>query len=69
MVGGEIDFIEPDDKGKYRHEKFVILKEEVLELEELIKKVCAEILNLEFWDKKCEEKDCEWCGLRELMKK
>lgn len=67
MVGGDIDFIEPDEKGRYKKEGFVVMKEEISELEELIKKVAGEILNLEFWDKTCEEEDCEFCGLRAMM--
>lgn len=67
MVGGDIDFIEPDEKGRYKKEGFMVMKEEIAELEELIKKVAGEILNLEFWDKTCEEKDCEFCALRAMM--
>lgn len=36
---------------------------EVQKLEEQIKKVANEIYNLEFWDKKCGKKDCEFCNL------
>lgn len=67
MVGGDIDFIEPDEKGRYKKEGFIVMKEEIVELEELIKKVASEILNLEFWDKTCEEKECEFCALRAMM--
>lgn len=67
MVGGDIDFIEPDEKGRYKKEGFIIQKEEITELEELLKKVSSEILNLEFWDKTCSEKDCKFCALRVMM--
>lgn len=67
MVGGDIDFIEPDEKGRYKKEGFVVMKDEVAELGELIKRSASEILNLEFWDKTCEEKDCEFCALRAMM--
>jgi len=67
MKEGVIDFIEPNDSGKYKQESFVIKKEEVVELEDMIKKVAAEILNLTFWDRRCADKDCEYCRLRELM--
>jgi CRISPR/Cas system-associated exonuclease Cas4 (RecB family) len=67
MVSGEIDFIEPDDKGRCKKEPFVIGKEEIAELEALIKKVVDEILNLSFWDKRCGDKKCEFCQLRDLM--
>lgn len=68
MQSGEIDFIEPNDSGKYKRENFVIKDEEVKELEELIKKVAAEILALAFWDRRCSNPDCRYCALRELMK-
>lgn len=67
MVSGDIDFIEPDDKGRYKKEKFSINPEETEELEKLILKTTGEILSLSFWDKNCEEKDCEFCDLRKMM--
>ncbi|MCX6712516.1 MAG: PD-(D/E)XK nuclease family protein [Candidatus Vogelbacteria bacterium] len=67
MVSATIDFVEPDDKGKYKQEQFTAMKEEEQELIDLIKKVSAEILNLDFWDKTCDDKDCEFCALRQMM--
>lgn len=68
MVSGDIDFMEPDEKGKYKKESFEIQKEEIKELEELIKKTADEILNVAFWNTRCEKKDCEYCVLREMMR-
>jgi DNA helicase II / ATP-dependent DNA helicase PcrA len=68
MISGEIDFVEPSDKGEYRRERFEVTPEEITELEELIKKTTDEILNLSFWDGGCGEKDCEYCALRALMR-
>jgi len=68
MQSGEIDFIEPNDSGKYKRENFAIKAEEVKELEELIKKVAEEILTLAFYDRHCADPDCRYCALRELMK-
>lgn len=68
MQSGIIDFIEPSENGKYHKEVFEISDNEVKELEELITKVSEEILSLSFWDEKCEEKDCEFCHLREMVK-
>ncbi len=67
MISGEIDFIEPDEKGRYKRELFSIDKIETNKLEELIKKTAKEILNLEFWDKGCEKKGCKFCALRKAM--
>ena len=75
MKSGVIDFIEPDlpagrhgEKGRYHREEFEVTETEVKELEEVIKKSVEEILSLSFWDKKCDEKDCEYCSLRKLMR-
>ncbi|MDP3956771.1 MAG: ATP-dependent DNA helicase, partial [bacterium] len=67
MVSGGIDFIEPDQKGRYHRESFMVTTEEVVALSELVRKVSGEILGLEFWDKTCGEKDCKFCELRSLM--
>ncbi|HYC82977.1 MAG TPA: ATP-dependent DNA helicase, partial [Candidatus Paceibacterota bacterium] len=69
MSGGEIDFVEPDDKGNYRREFFEIADSEVAELIETIKKSAEEIAALAFWEGGCQEKDCEYCSLRSLVKR
>jgi DNA helicase-2/ATP-dependent DNA helicase PcrA len=68
MQSAEIDFTEANQTSKYKSENFVITDEEVAELEELIKQSAGEILSLAFWDKRCDQKDCPYCALRELMK-
>lgn len=68
MKEGVIDFIEPDSNNKYKKEAFEVMKENVDELEEVIKKVAEEITSLSFWSNRCDDKDCEYCKLRELMK-
>jgi len=67
MLSGDIDFIEPDIKARYKKESFTIEPEEVSDLEKTIKNVSTEILSLAFWDQKCDNKDCEFCALREMM--
>lgn len=68
MKEGVIDFMEPNDKGDYKKEAFEVTKENVAELEDLIKKIAEEIVTLSFWDKRCDDKDCDYCRLRALMK-
>ena len=68
MVSGDIDFVEPDERGRYKKESFVINPEEIVELEDLIKNTAEEIMNLSFWDKTCDEKDCHYCSLRQMIK-
>lgn len=67
MVSGEIDFLEPNERGIYKKEKFEIAPEEIRELEDTAKRVADEIMNLAFWDERCDEKDCEFCALRAMM--
>jgi DNA helicase-2/ATP-dependent DNA helicase PcrA len=69
MKGGELDFIEPDDKGKYKKDVFEINDEEVEDLIKLIKEKAIEIYSLNFFDKGCGEKDCEYCKLGESLSK
>lgn len=65
MQGGVIDFVEPDEKGNYKKEKFEVTHDDVEELIATIQKVAMEILNLEFWDKRCDDAECQYCKLRE----
>lgn len=66
MQGGVIDFIEPDEKGRFRSEYFEISDQEVKVLEDQIKFVSNEIRNLDFWDRFCDDEECEYCELRRL---
>ena len=69
MVSAELDFVEPDERGKCRKEKFVITDEEVSSLEGIIRETAMEIYNGEFWNKKCGEEMCQHCLLGENIKK
>ncbi len=67
MQSGEIDFTEPDDKGKYHREKFIITDEEVEALKAEVRRVTVEIYDLAFWNSKCEKEKCQYCLLRTLF--
>ncbi|PIP87209.1 hypothetical protein COW81_01490 [Candidatus Campbellbacteria bacterium CG22_combo_CG10-13_8_21_14_all_36_13] len=69
MKSGEIDFIEPQDNGKYRKEQFDIYKEDVEELKEEVIRVSKEILDLSFWGKTCDNEKCEFCALHRTVGK
>lgn len=66
---GVIEFLRPDDKGQYKREEFTITKNETDDLIGEIKRVADEIVNLKFWDKRCDDPHCEFCALRDLIKK
>ncbi|MDP3880706.1 MAG: PD-(D/E)XK nuclease family protein, partial [bacterium] len=68
MKTGEIDFVEPSDTGKHISHKFEIRQDQAKELESQVKNIAKEILNLSFWDKNCEEKDCQYCKLSLSLK-
>jgi DNA helicase II / ATP-dependent DNA helicase PcrA len=67
MKAGAIDFLEPNDRGIYKREDFEILDSELEDLKTAINRIAGEIRTLAFWDKRCDDKDCEFCKLRELM--
>ena len=70
MKKGVVDFIQPKDNGKYVQEDFVITHDDVDALKKEIEKMSTEVLNLSFWDTRCEKHkkgDCEYCKLRDLM--
>lgn len=67
FVSAELDFVQPDPRGKYHKEVFRISKDEVTDLRRDIQRVASEIWDLKFWGKRCGKKDCEHCGFRELM--
>lgn len=67
MKSGELDFIEPDDKGKHKKDIFEITDAEVEALIVLIKEKAQEIYSLSFWDRNCDEKDCEYCKLGKIL--
>lgn len=68
MVSGELDFVEPDNKEQYHKEKFIIEKKDVEELEKIIEKSAREIYDLSFWNKTCQDKKCQYCEIRKMMK-
>ena len=67
VATGEIDFVEPNDRGKWKRESFEIRDEEVKALETLVGEKAGEIRSLAFWNTRCDEKNCEFCALREMM--
>lgn len=64
ITEGIIEFVEPDESGKIRSEKFAIGSDEVRELETLIQKSAEEITALSFWNTPCTDEECQWCSLR-----
>jgi len=67
MERGIIEFLEPDNGGKYKKEEFIIEDREVAELKKTIIRAADEITSLTFWNKTCDDPTCEYCGYRKLI--
>ena len=67
MSEGMIEFVEPDEKDVIQKEIFMIGDDEVAELEQLIEKTAEEILALSFWNKRCENPECEFCTIARAL--
>jgi DNA helicase-2/ATP-dependent DNA helicase PcrA len=63
-----LDFLQPDTKGKMHKETFEITNDHVESLCTEIDRAVKEIWDLSFWERRCEEEECEFCRLRDLMK-
>ncbi len=64
---GVLDFIEPNERGVYKHEVFDLESGDVKNLVKEIQRVAEEIMSLSFWDRRCGVVGCEYCVLRETM--
>lgn len=67
VTEGVIDFVEPDQKGKYSSITFELKKEDQSRVIQELESVSAQISSLSFWDDRCGVKDCQWCALRDMM--
>ena len=67
MRSGELDFIEPDNNGKYKKLRYEIEDKEVEDLKKVISDTAKDIYEFNFWNKTCTEKNCEYCELGKRM--
>ncbi|RJQ36041.1 ATP-dependent helicase [Candidatus Microgenomates bacterium] len=67
MQNGIIEFIEPNEKEIYKHEVFLIAKEETDQLLKQIVDVGNQIINFSFLNTNCDDKECKYCKLRSFM--
>jgi hypothetical protein len=64
---GVIEFVEPDEKGNFKSEVFNLRDENFNTLKEDINNLVNSISSLDFFDKKCDEKDCEFCEMSKVL--
>lgn len=67
MARGTIDFIEPDEKGKFRQEQFEMSAIDAESVREEIVSAANDIYSFSFWEKSCSDKECEYCNLRKTL--
>lgn len=68
METGAIDFVQPGDNGKIREpEYFGVTEVDMEELVGEIGRVAHEIMELSFWDTRCEDHACQYCMLRDTL--
>jgi DNA helicase II / ATP-dependent DNA helicase PcrA len=58
-----LDFVEKNKKGNFEQYSFDITREHIEKLHGEINMLAHEVLSLEFLDKGCQKKDCEWCKI------
>ena len=64
MSEGVIEFVEPDDKDEMKNEVFAITNMDLDELKDIIQKTAEGIMSLAYWNVRCDDPECTWCGLR-----
>ena len=60
-------FLSPE-RGNVSTETFELKDNDKDEIREIVKNTLSEIHSLSFWNKKCSEKDCEYCRLANVFK-
>ena len=67
---GVLDFVEPDTKGKYHRESFIVTAVETEELKETIREMLRALYAFTFWDTACDDagRTEEYCALARVFK-
>lgn len=68
VIEAMLDFIEPNERGNYKRESFVISDAEVAELKETIQLMVEDVRTLSFLTKKCESEDPHLVALSEIVR-
>lgn len=67
MKTGELDFIEPNERGKSKKESFVIESAHTDKLMQDIQAMYDALTSLTFINDTCDDDSCEYCRLRKLI--
>jgi DNA helicase-2/ATP-dependent DNA helicase PcrA len=58
-----LDFVEKNKKGNFEQHSLNVNKEHIDKLKEEINTCAKEVLSMEFLNKGCNKKECQWCQL------
>ena len=58
-----LDFVEKNKKGEFEQYSFEVTKDHLKKLREEINTCAHGVLSMEFLEKGCNKKDCEWCQI------
>ncbi|MEK7646433.1 MAG: ATP-dependent DNA helicase [Patescibacteria group bacterium] len=67
MKYGEIDFVEPNDRGIYKKERFEITDTDIEKVTGEIVSMSRALLSLSFVGTTCDNKKCEYCMLGKII--
>ncbi|HEV7702051.1 MAG TPA: ATP-dependent DNA helicase [Candidatus Paceibacterota bacterium] len=62
-----LDFVEKNKKGEFEQYSLDVTKEHLDKLRQEINTCAEEVLSMEFLEKGCGKKTCEWCQLEKLL--
>jgi hypothetical protein len=65
---GIIEFVEPDNKGRFKQENFDLKFEKLDNLKKEIDVLIKEVTSLDFIENKCGDRECEFCSMGEILK-
>jgi len=67
MKQGMLDFVQVDSKGAFHKEAFEISSEDMIKLQDQVHEAAKDILSIGFWNRFCDDVDCQWCALRKSL--
>jgi hypothetical protein len=66
VAEGAIAFVRPDTRGGFKEVAVKLGPDDVAKVEEETLAAAREIDALAFWDRRCDDAKCPYCGMREL---
>ncbi len=67
VATGTLTFLVPEDE-RILSEFFMLSEQDKKEIEELVKNTLLSIYNFDFWNRKCDDKKCDYCALSAMIR-